>query len=77
MLHDIAVTVVVFNDDAYGNVKRSQQEDFGGRLVGVDLRNPDFVKLSESFGVRGVRAHDAAALRAGNWNAPSRAASRR
>lgn len=63
VLHDIAVTVVVFNDDAYGNVKRSQQEDFGGRLVGVDLRNPDFVKLSESFGVRGARAHDAAALR--------------
>ena len=63
VLHDIAVTVVVFNDDAYGNVKRSQQEDFDGRLVGVDLRNPDFVRLSESFGVRGARARDAAALR--------------
>lgn len=62
VLHDIAVTVVVFNDDAYGNVKRSQQEEFGGRLVGVDLRNPDFVRLSESFGVRGARVRDAAAL---------------
>ncbi len=63
VLHDIAVTVVVFNDNAYGNVKRSQREDFGDRLVGVDLRNPDFVRLSESFGVRGARVQDAAALR--------------
>ena len=63
VLHDIAVTVVVFNDNAYGNVKRSQQEDFAGRLVGVDLRNPDFVRLSESFGVRGARVQDPAALR--------------
>ena len=63
VLHGIAVTVVVFNDDAYGNVKRSQQEDFGGRLVGVDLRNPDFIRLSESFGVRGARVQDASALR--------------
>ena len=63
VLHGIAVTVVVFNDNAYGNVKRSQQEDFGGRLVGVDLRNPDFIRLSESFGVRGARVQDAAALR--------------
>ena len=63
VLHDIAVTVVVFNDNAYGNVKRSQQDDFGGRLVGVDLRNPDFIRLSESFGVRGARVEDASALR--------------
>ena len=62
ILHGIAVTVVVFNDGAYGNVKRSQQEDFGGRLVGVDLHNPDFIHLSESFGVHGTRVQDASGL---------------
>lgn len=53
--HRIPVTVVVFNDNAYGNVRRMQRQRFG-RLIASDLRNPDFVRLAESFGVRGVRA---------------------
>jgi acetolactate synthase I/II/III large subunit len=53
--HGIPVTVVVFNDNAYGNVRRMQRQRFG-RLIASDLRNPDFVRLAESFGVRGVRA---------------------
>ena len=61
-LYGIAVTIVVFNDNSYGNVKRSQQEDFDGRLVGVDLLNPDFIKLADSFGVKGTRAYDAVTL---------------
>ena len=76
VLHDIAVTVVVFNDSAYGNVKRSQQEDFGGRLVGVDLRNPDFIRLSESFGVRGARVQDASGAAEGAGARLRRRASR-
>src|SRR5262249_57598834 len=47
--HAIGVVTVVFNDGAYGNVRRTQVEDFGGRIVGSDLLNPDFVALAESF----------------------------
>jgi len=53
--HRIPVTVVVFNDGAYGNVRRMQRQRFG-RTIASDLRNPDLVRLAESFGVRGVRA---------------------
>ncbi|HEY4027102.1 MAG TPA: thiamine pyrophosphate-dependent enzyme, partial [Candidatus Dormibacteraeota bacterium] len=53
--HRIPVTVVVFNDNAYGNVRRMQQQRFGRRIAS-DLHNPDFVRLAESFGLRGVRA---------------------
>lgn len=53
---DIGLVTVVFNDQAFGNVRRSQVEQFEGRLLGTDLRNPDFVSLAESFGVRGARA---------------------
>ncbi len=53
--HRIPVTAVVFNDNAYGNVRRMQQQRFG-RVIASDLRNPDFVRLAESFGMRGRRA---------------------
>jgi acetolactate synthase-1/2/3 large subunit len=54
--YDIGLVTVVFNDRAYGNVRRAQVEQFDGRLLGTDLVNPDFVHLAESFGVRGARA---------------------
>lgn len=61
--YGINVVVVVCNDAAYGNVLRAQQEEFGGRVVGTRLRNPDFPALAAAFGISGQRAADAGALR--------------
>jgi acetolactate synthase-1/2/3 large subunit len=61
--HRIPVTIVVFNDNAYGNVRRLQQQRFGRRIAS-DLHNPDFVRLAESFGLRGVRAQGPDAMAA-------------
>jgi acetolactate synthase I/II/III large subunit len=52
---NIGVITLVFNNNAYGNVRRDQRERFGGRVVASDLVNPDFVKLAESFGVGAAR----------------------
>ena len=49
--YGINLTTVVFNNESYGNVYRDQQQQFGGRLLGSELVNPDFVTLAESFGV--------------------------
>ena len=57
--YGINVVVIVFNDNAYGNVLRAQIEQFDGHVLGTELYNPDFVKLAEAYGVRGVRVHDA------------------
>lgn len=51
--YDIGLVTLVFNNNAFGNVRRDQQMGFGGRLIGADLKNPDFMKLAESFGVAG------------------------
>ncbi|HEY2613110.1 MAG TPA: thiamine pyrophosphate-dependent enzyme, partial [Reyranella sp.] len=49
--HNLAVVVVVFDNGAFGNVKRIQQERYGNRLIASDLQNPDFSKLADSFGI--------------------------
>ncbi len=55
--YNLGVTTVVFNNDAFANVQRTQIEDFEGRVFGSDLTNPDMVALAEAFGVPGVRVH--------------------
>ncbi|MYG52366.1 MAG: hypothetical protein F4204_08430 [Rhodospirillaceae bacterium] len=54
--YGIPLTAVVFNDNAYGNVKRFQIENYDNRPIASDLTSPDFVRLAESFGARGLRA---------------------
>jgi acetolactate synthase I/II/III large subunit len=61
--HRIPLTAIVFNDGAFGNVRRIQQERFGNRLIASDLANPDFVRFAESFGAMGERARNPDELR--------------
>ena len=53
--HRIPVVAVVFNDNCYANIARSQRALLG-RTIATELHNPDFVAYAESFGARGVRA---------------------
>jgi acetolactate synthase-1/2/3 large subunit len=61
--HGIALVTVLFNNAAFGNVLRDQQRLYEGRLIGSELRNPDFVKLAESFGVAAERVATPETLR--------------
>jgi len=62
--HKIPLVTVVFNNNAFGNVKLIQQEWYGGRTIASDLTNPDFVKFAESFGAAAERLENPAQLRA-------------
>ena len=61
--HNIGVVTIVMNDGAFGNVKRNQKEDYGERYLGVELHNPDFLKLADAFGVMGQRVNSPEGLR--------------
>ena len=62
--HGIGVVAVVFSDGAYGNVRRIQQQSYSNRTIASDLRNPDFVRLAESFGLASERVRSPDELRA-------------
>lgn len=55
------VVYLIFNDNGYGLIKWKQMGKYNNEF-GVDLGNPDFVKLAESFGARGYRVNDASEL---------------
>jgi acetolactate synthase-1/2/3 large subunit len=61
--HGIGVVAVVFNDGAFGNVRRMQMEHYDGKVIASELSNPDFVRLAESFGIPGHRASSPEELR--------------
>ena len=53
---------IVFNDNAYGALKLYQERLQGGRRIAVDLHNPDFARLAEAYGARGVKLHSSSEL---------------
>ena len=53
--HRINLPVLIFNDRRYGVLRETQDIDFSGRRIGVDLLVSDFVKFAEAFGTEGVR----------------------
>ncbi len=74
--YGIALVTVLFNNNKFQNVQRQQNDWFGGRHIGSDLRNPDFLKFADSFGIDAVRVHTpeqlTAAIRAAlGKNAPA------
>ena len=60
----IGVVAVVFDNGAYGNVRRDQRTRFEGRFIASELQNPDFLKLAEAFGIEAHSVESPAELAA-------------
>ncbi|MGB2122049.1 MAG: thiamine pyrophosphate-dependent enzyme, partial [Candidatus Puniceispirillaceae bacterium] len=54
--HRIPLTVIIFNDHAFGNVRRLQIDNYDSRLIASDLSSPNFAALASSFGAQGLLA---------------------
>lgn len=54
--HKLPIKIVVLNNHCLGMVRQWQELFYDNRLSGTDLvGNPDFVKLAEAYGAKGVR----------------------
>lgn len=61
--YGIGLVTIVFDNSAFENVRRDQQQRFGGREIGSRLVNPDFHDLARTFGVAAYRVDSPKALR--------------
>jgi acetolactate synthase I/II/III large subunit len=63
-INKLPLIVIVLNNHYLGMVRQWQELFFDNRESGVDLvGNPDFVKLAESYGVKGFNATDSKSLK--------------
>jgi acetolactate synthase-1/2/3 large subunit len=51
--YDLPVVVLIVDNGMYGTIRMHQERHFPGRVVGTDLRNPDFAAYARSFGASG------------------------
>ncbi len=63
--YDVAVKIVLLDNNHLGMVRQWQQLFFDKRYSSVELMNPDFLKIAEGFGVAGHRVSKAKDVTAG------------
>jgi acetolactate synthase-1/2/3 large subunit len=51
--HDLPILVIVVNNGMYGTIRMHQERHYPGRVVGTELRNPDFAAYARAFGAHG------------------------
>jgi acetolactate synthase I/II/III large subunit len=58
--YNIPVKVVILNNDFQGMIKQWQDLFYEKRYSNSPMKNPNFAKMAESFGVRGIRCDNKA-----------------
>ena len=61
--YKIPVKIIVLNNEFLGMVRQWQQMFFEGRYSFTEMCNPDFVKLSEAFGIKAKKVIDRGELK--------------
>lgn len=51
--YDAPIIVVVVDNGQYGTIRMHQERDYPGRVIGTQLRNPDFATFAVAFGGHG------------------------
>jgi acetolactate synthase-1/2/3 large subunit len=60
----IKVNIAVINNGYLGMVRQWQQFFYGGRYVATPIKSPDYVKLAEAHGLKGLRVTERSQVKA-------------
>src|SRR5579871_1054403 len=53
--YELPIVVIIIDNGMYGTIRMHQEREYPGRVVGTDLRNPDFAAYARCFGGHGER----------------------
>ncbi|PGH59132.1 thiamine pyrophosphate-binding protein [Azospirillum palustre] len=53
--YEAAIVVVLVNNGMFGTIRMHQEREYPRRVIGTELKNPDFVTLAQSFGAHAER----------------------
>jgi acetolactate synthase-1/2/3 large subunit len=48
--YGLPIVVLVVDNSSYGTIRMHQERDYPGRVIGTDLKNPDFAAYARAFG---------------------------
>ena len=60
---NIGLITIIMNNSAFANVRRDMRRIYKRPPIGSDLKNPDFIALSEAFGIKAYPVEDPAGLK--------------
>jgi acetolactate synthase I/II/III large subunit len=52
--YGLAIVVIVVDNGMYGTIRMHQEREYPGRVIGTELKNPDFAALARAYGGFGV-----------------------
>jgi acetolactate synthase I/II/III large subunit len=56
----LGIIVILWDNGTYGTIRMHQEREYPGRVVGTDLKNPDFVAYAKAFGGFGIKVEKTA-----------------
>jgi acetolactate synthase I/II/III large subunit len=52
--YELPIIVVIMDNGSYGTIRMHQEREYPNRVIGTELKNPDFAAYARAFGGFGV-----------------------
>ena len=62
MQYGVGIIVIVVNNGIYATIRMHQEREYPGRVIGTEMRNPDFVALAAAHGAHAERVESSDAF---------------